>query len=402
VNGQTRRLYRDDPYLLDFEAAVIARGEHGGRPAVILDRTAFYPEGGGQPWDTGTLAGVRVVAVVEERGGVWHVLGGPLPETEARVRGAVDAQRRRDHMQQHHGQHLLSRALVEVAGAATVSFHLGGEHSTIDLDRAVSDQDLRRAEALSNEVVWEARPVRVRMVTRREAEALGAHAAAEAGDEIRLVEAEGFDLQPCGGTHPHRTSEVGVVAVLGQERYKGASRVRFVCGQRAVDAFHDHAHILDRLGGLFSAPLAGLPEAADKTLARLAESERAAKELRERALAAEAERLASSVAGSQGVVTAIYEGRPPEELRALAIQVVARQPCVALLGSRGEKAHVVFAQSAGLSHDVPALLRAAVARLGGHGGGRGDVAQGGGDRVEALEEALAAAAAEVRRRNAGA
>src|SRR5207247_11395091 len=102
-----------------------------------------------------TLAGVRVVAVIEERGGVWHVLGGPLAETEGRVRGAVDAQRRRDHMQQHHGQHLLSRALVEVAAAATVSFHLGGEHSTIDLDRPVSDEDLRRAEALSNEVVWD-------------------------------------------------------------------------------------------------------------------------------------------------------------------------------------------------------------------------------------------------------
>jgi alanyl-tRNA synthetase len=398
VTGQTRRLYRDDPYLLDFEAAVVARGERGGRPAVVLDQTAFYPEGGGQPWDTGTLGGVPVVAVVEDAGTVWHVLGGPLGEV--RVRGLVDAARRRDHMQQHHGQHLLSRALVELAGAPTVSFHLGAEHSTIDLDRAVTDEDLRRAEARTNEVVWDARPVSVRVVNRREAETLGAHAAEEAGDAIRLVEAAGFDLQPCGGTHPGRTSEVGVVVVLGQERYKGASRVRFVCGQRAVDAFRERTRALDRLGALFSAPLAGLPEAAERMLARLAETERTAKDLREQALEVEAQRMAAGAEGSPAVVTAIFDGRSPDELRALALRVVAQRPCLVLLGSRGEKAQIVFAQTAGLPHDVPALLRAAAARLGGRGGGRGDVAQGGGDRVAALEEALAAAAAEVRSRTA--
>jgi alanyl-tRNA synthetase len=397
VTGPTRRLYRDDPYLLDFEASVVARGERDDRPAVALDQTAFYPEGGGQPWDTGTLGGVPVLAVVDDGGTVWHVLGGPLGD--GRVRGAVDAKRRRDHMQQHHGQHLLSRALVEVAGAPTVSFHLGAEHSTIDLDRAVTERDLLEAEARTNEIVWESRPVRVRVVTRREAEALGAHAAEEAGDEIRLVEAEGFDLQPCGGTHPGRTSEVGVVVVLGQERYKGASRVRFVCGQRAVDAFRDRARALDRLSALFSAPLAGLAEAAEKTQARLAEAERAAKELREQALEAEAQRLAARAEGSPAVVTAVFDGRSPDELRAVALRAVAQRPCVVLLGSRGEKAQIVFAQTAGLPYDVPALLREAAAKLGGRGGGRGDVAQGGGDRVEALEEALSAAAAEVRSRN---
>src|SRR5438093_3751842 len=156
----TRLLHRDDPYLLEFEAAVLARREHEGRPAVVLDRTAFYAESGGQPWDTGTLDGVPVIAVVERAGEVLHVLGSSLAAET--VRGRVDAERRRDHLQQHHGQHLLSRALVEVASAATVSFHLGAEDSTIDLDVPVSEDGLRRAELRCNEVVWEGRPVRAR------------------------------------------------------------------------------------------------------------------------------------------------------------------------------------------------------------------------------------------------
>ncbi|MFI4946225.1 MAG: alanine--tRNA ligase-related protein, partial [Burkholderiales bacterium] len=120
----TERLYSADPYLLAFEARVVARREHEGRPAVILDRTAFYAESGGQPWDTGTLGDARVVAVIEDGPDVLHVLDRPL--AGERVQGRVDAQRRRDHMQQHHGQHLLSRAFVVAAQAETVAFHLGG------------------------------------------------------------------------------------------------------------------------------------------------------------------------------------------------------------------------------------------------------------------------------------
>jgi len=133
VSAGTHLLYRDDPYLLDFEATVVARREHQGRPAVVLDRTAFYAESGGQPWDTGTLGERAVLAVVKAGDEVLHVLDA-YPASD-RVRGLVDAARRRDHRQQHHGQHLLSRALVEVAGARTVSFHLGAEACSIDVDR---------------------------------------------------------------------------------------------------------------------------------------------------------------------------------------------------------------------------------------------------------------------------
>jgi alanyl-tRNA synthetase len=393
----TRLLHRDDPYLLEFDARVVARRQHEGRPAVVLDQTAFYAESGGQPWDTGTLDGVRVVAVIEDRGDVLHVLGGPLPSDA--VRGRVDGARRRDHMQQHHGQHLLSRAFVDTASAATVSFHLGVDVSTIDLERPVTADDVRRAEVLCNEIVWAARPVRSRVVARREAEALGVHAADEAGDEVRLVEAEGFDLQACGGTHPGRTSDVGVVVVLGHERYKAGSRVRFVCGDRALREFHRRAAVTDRVTGLLSSPLDELPASVERLQEKLGEATRRGAEMAERALRAEAARLLAG-AGAPAVVTAIYDGWPSEDLRALAQHLVAAGSCVALLASRTDKVHVVFAQSEGLPHDVPALLRQALAAIGGRGGGRGNLAQGGSDSSSGLEAALAGAETAVRARSA--
>jgi alanyl-tRNA synthetase len=399
----TQRLYRDDPYLLEFEAEVVSRREHQGRPAVVLDRTAFYAESGGQPSDQGVLGDVAVLDVIDEGDEVVHVLGAAL--AGERVRGRVDADRRRDHRQQHHGQHLLSRAFVQTAAATTVSFHLGAEHCTIDLDREVGDEQARAAETLANEVIAEARPVAVRTVSRREALALGVTPPEDAGDAVRIVEAAGFDVQPCGGTHPRSTAEVGVVIVLGRERHKGGSRVRFVCGHRALAAVHRRNEILDRLGALFSAPPQGLPEAATRVLDGLAEANRRSAHLLERALDGEARRLLA-VAGADAagaayrptIVVATYDAWPAADLRTLGQRLVALAPCVALLGSRSDAAYLVFAQTDGLGHDIPALLRTAVETVGGRGGGRGNLAQGGGDQVDRLGEALEAAAAAVRAR----
>jgi alanyl-tRNA synthetase len=390
----TQRLFRDDPYLLEFEARVVARREHQGRPALLLDRTAFYAESGGQPWDTGTLSGVPVLAVVEDAGEILHVLAAPLEGDH--VHGAVDGARRRDHRQQHHGQHLLSRAFVETAQAATLSFHLGGETCSIDLDREVDEAARRAAERRANEVVWEARPVSARTATRGEAEALGVRAPAEAGDSVRIVEVAGFDLQACGGTHPRSTAEVGVVLVVGSERYKQGSRVRFVCGHRALAAFHARAAALERVGALLSAPLDGLPAAAERLLDKTDQLQRRLHDLGGRAIEAEARRLLAATAEQPALVAASFDDWSADDLRSLAIRLVALRPCVALLASRGERTQLVFAQSEGLGHDVPGLLREAAQLLGGRGGGKGNLAQGSGERRDRLDEAMALAAARVR------
>jgi alanyl-tRNA synthetase len=304
-----------------------------------------------------------------------------------------------------------------VASARTLSFHLGAEEVTIDLDRHLSEDERGRAEARANEIVWQARPVSVREVTRKEAESLLAgeigrlhggpalddraqsrstRALEEAGDRIRLIEVQGFDLQACGGTHPRTTAEVGVVLVVGHERYKCGSRIRFVCGHRALAAVHRRQRVLDEVGAAFSSGLEGLPEAARRTLEQLRESERRGRDLLDRAMEGEARRLLAEVEGPPAVVARAYDAWPAADLRVLAGHLVALAPCVALLGSRADKAHLVFAQSEGLPHDVPALLREALTLVGGRGGGRGNLAQGGGDRLEGLDDALAKAERTVR------
>lgn len=394
MSAGTLLLYRDDPYLLDFEAIVVARREHGGRPAVVLDRTAFYAESGGQPWDTGTLGGSRVVAVIKAGDDVLHVLD-TYPASD-RVRGQVDGARRRDHRQQHHGQHLLSRAFVEVARAETVGFHLGAETCSIDLDRAVGDAQVAAAEDRANEVVWEARPVTIQTCTRDEARALGIAVPDEAGDRVRIVEAEGFDRQPCGGTHPRSTAEVGVVVVLGHERYKGGTRVGFACGFRALALARSRAAVLVRAGAVLSSSLDGVPEAAQRLKDQLAEAQERADGLVARAIEGEARRLLAVPRPAGDPVVAVVSGWTPADVRALALRLVALEKCVALVATRGDKVHAVFAQSDGLGHDIPALLQEAMRAIGGRGGGRGNVAQGGSDRAEGLEEAIEAAARRVR------
>jgi len=397
----SERLHLHDSYLLDFEARVLICPEHEGQPAAILDRTAFYAASGGQPWDTGTLGEASVLQVIESGGDVLHVLDRPIPEGP--VRGRVDGERRRDHRQQHHGQHLLSQAFVEVADARTVGFHLGSEVTTIDLSRPITEGDIRSAELRTNEVIWEGRPVRVRVVSVAEARAQGAVPPEGVEDGVRLVEAEGFDLQPCGGTHPRSTAEVGIVVVTATESYKGGTRVSFVCGHRAHAAITARRHVLDRLVSVLSAPLDDLVETAQKMKDDLTTSERERRGLLERVLDGEARTLLAEAGVSTtppesepAVIVATYDGWSANDLRVLAQHLIALAPVVALLGSRSHKAHIVFAQSDGLPHDIPGLLRAAVEHIGGRGGGRGNLAQGGGERLDLLDEALARAATAVR------
>ncbi len=388
----TRRLYRDDAYLLEFEAQVVARLEHEGRPAVILDRTAFYPEGGGQPWDTGAIGPARVIAVIDAEPGPLHVVDGDVPE--GRVRCRVDATRREDHRQQHHGQHLLSRAFVEVARARTVAFHLGAEEVTIDLDRAVDDAAVTHAEDLANEVVARALPVATRSLSAAEAAAHGFKLPQDAGDDVRVVGAAGFDEQPCSGTHPRNTAEVGVIRVLGTERYKGGTRVRFACGRRALQRWRDQSRALAELARTLSAPELDTPAAAQRVQDRVRELERALADARGALLGHEARALASeapATAEGRRVLCRRFDGREAAELRELALLVAAAGAVALLGGAHDGRAHLVFVQPRGSGLDVPALLKAALPHVGGRGGGRGDVAQGGGDAVSGLDAALAAA-----------
>jgi alanyl-tRNA synthetase len=387
------RLYYADAYRREFDARVIERLTWDGRPAVVLERTAFYPTSGGQPNDTGVLAGVRVVDVVEREadGAVVHVLASELPGDV--VHGEIDWARRFDHMQQHTGQHILSQAFTIALEADTVGFHLGTEMSTIDLSRApLSGEQLDQVEELANEVVFSDKPVDARFVDRKELGTLPLRKPPQVTGPIRIVEVAGFDWSPCGGTHCQRTGEVGMIKVVRAERRGAETRVYFLCGGRALNDYRRKNRLVLDLAARFSV---GDWELAD-AVERLSEEARAyrkqARALQEQLLDYEAVALIASaemLAGAR-VVRRAYPDRSVDEIRHLAQRLTAEPGIIALLGqgSAGEKAQLVFARSADLTHDMNALLRVACQAIGGGGGGRPNFAQGGGPDGARVEEAL--------------
>ncbi|HYN86148.1 MAG TPA: DHHA1 domain-containing protein [Pyrinomonadaceae bacterium] len=397
----TERLYYTDSHLVEFDARVTAaRTTADGRPALLLDRTAFYPTGGGQPNDTGALDSARVVDCLEdeESDDVLHVFEGEAPSAGARVRGRVDWPRRLDHIQQHTGQHILSQAFVELYGAQTRGFRMLTEACEVDVElESPSDERVRAAVRRANEIIWDDRPVRVHQLTAEEAARLPLRKDSAREGELRVIEIEGFDWSPCGGTHAHRTGEVGMVAARSWERAKGLVRVEFVAGGRALSDYERANASARAAAALFTVGRDEIPASAarlideNKTLARRL---RALEELAARVEASEL--LASGDArASEGarLVAREFEGRDADSLKRLAHALVANPRTVALLGSRdATAARLVFARSTDAAGDMNALMREACARLGGRGGGRPDFAQGGGPDAGALAEALQAAA----------
>jgi alanyl-tRNA synthetase len=385
--------------LRTFEARVAAARVRDGASEVALEATAFYPGGGGQPADVGTLGTEPVRDVVEEDGEIWHRIDTP-PAVGSKVSGTVDWARRFDHMQQHTGQHLLSRAFVEVARADTDSFHLGDSVVTIDVDHAAPGAELlERVESRANEIVWEDRPVTTRWTTVEEATRLPLRKPPEVTGEVRVVEIDAYDWSACGGTHVRRTGQIGVIHILHAERNKQGTRISFLCGGRALRRLRDAGSLLQGLALEFTAGEADLPRAVARLKEERAGLERRLKPLLRDALDREAVALvAAAENGVPGpVVAAYWEERDPVELGSLAAGIT-RLGAVALLFARepgGVAARAQFAAPRG-TIPVGTLLGSLCRRYGGKGGGRPESAQGSfpADRVVlALQDARAAALA---------
>lgn len=394
----TERLYYTDSHLVDFEARVVAVTESvSGWCAVTLDRTAFYPTGGGQPSDTGTLGSTHVVECIDQDDGdVLHIIQGRAPQVGTIVRGRVDWERRQDHIQQHTGQHILSQAFFGLYGAETRSFRMMDDASEIDVAlKDPTDERIERAIERANSVIWEDRPVRVRLVTPEEAAELPLRKDSAREGELRIIEIENFDLSPCGGTHAERTGEVGIIAARHWERAKGLVRIEFVAGRRAMADYRRANQTARRVAALFSAARDEAPTLVARLLEENKQLSRRIRTLEEASARVEGAELVGATAprvDGVRVIARIFDGRDAEMLKHLALAVIAHPQTVALFGSRdGQTARLVFARSADASGDMNALLREACSTLDGRGGGRPDMAQGGGRHVEKLVEAIEAA-----------
>ena len=390
----TERLYYSDAYLRTFEAHVVDRFDVNGRPAVILDRTAFYPEGGGQPADRGTLNQAEVVDVQtrEADDEVLHILSAPLGEVE--VTGQVEPARRFDLMQQHTGQHILSQAFIHTADAETVSFHLNPDPNdgalTIDLNTAaLTPAQIDQAEDFANSIVYENRPVIARFVSHEELPALPLRKPPKVDKAIRIVEIQGFDWSACGGTHVARTGEVGMIKMMKVEKRGGESRIEFRCGQRALIDYRRKHQLISQVASDLTIGFWEL----DQTIVRMqADAKAARKQLVEaeaRLQQYEARELLNSVERRSdfGLIAQTWLNRDAAYLKRMANLLVAQPKTVTLLGATGQSLALVFARSKDLSIDLATLLKAAAARLGSKGGGSPDFAQAGGPAVS--EEQLA-------------
>ena len=399
----TERLYYHDSRLLEFEARVISLSKTANDEiAVILDRTAFYPTGGGQPADTGTLGDARVVDCIDaESEGILHVIQGPVPETGETIHGKIDWLRRLDHLQQHTGQHILSAAFVRLFDAPTRSFRVLEHECEIDvaLDNP-TDERIDQAVDLANQIIWESRPIEILEVTSAEAAALPLRKEPAREGELRLIEIEGFDLTPCGGTHAKSTGEVGVIAVRSWERAKGLTRIQFMAGIRALADYRKANQTAREVAGHFSAGREDSPALVARMVEENKKLRRRAAELEEVAARVEAEELwqeanrGSNMTGGKKpdsplIITKVFDDRDADSLKHLAFALIVHPKTIALLGSRdGDTARLVFARSTDAPGDMKSLMHGVCTIISGRGGGRPELAQGGGTNVAALDQAL--------------
>jgi len=394
----TERLYYHDSFLREFDAQVIACEPEGDRWKIELDRTAFYPTSGGQPHDTGKLGGVPILEVADaENNKVVHYTSAAI--APGPVHGQIDWTRRLDHMQQHTGQHLLSAAFIELFQFPTVSFHLGAKISTIDLEApSLSAAQLEEAERRTNQIILEDRLVTIRFGTAEELAEAGIRKKVEREGILRAIEVEGFDRQPCGGTHLARTGQAGMLLLGKLERRRESWRIEFVCGYRALaTARSDYATLLKAADQL-SCGLADVPV----VVKRMAEERRAqhatVKRLEERLAEQEALVLIaaskSNAPGEARKIVAAIDDASAAYLGLMAAKIAAQSNVVVALVSRST-GHVVFAQSIGGARDMGSLLRTVVTEFGGKGGGARDFAQGSVSERVQIDTLLARALQEI-------
>jgi len=400
----TDRLYYHDSFLYDFDAEV---REISGtpKPALILDRTAFYPTSGGQIFDTGVISSedenLKITEVADtEDGRIVHYLETPPKSLQpgTKVRGQIDATRRRDHMQQHTGQHVLSAAFVRLFNILTVSFHMGDDYCSIDLDTPTLTKDqIEAAERLANEIIMENRGVDIRFVTREEAGNLGLRKLPPAErDELRLIHIRDFDLSACGGTHVNQTGQIGCVLLRKTEKVRQGWRVEFVAGQRGVASARRDFTTLTETAALFSAHIYDVPQQARKSLDEIRSLRKQYEQAEEELAEAQAAALLAETPESGGgkLVVRTFADRDMNSMKLLAQKLTRRASnVVALLATTSPQPSLVFAQSTGQPYDMGALMKQAMSKLSGRGGGSKDMAQGGVPNAAGIESALKEAAA---------
>ena len=390
----TERLYYDNAYLNEFSAVVEKIDIKGDKQIVALDRSAFYPTSGGQPYDTGTLNDLRVTDVfVDKTGEVWHEIDGKLSVGDA-VNGKIDWQRRFDHMQQHGGEHMIAGAFYRLFNGMTIGLHLGAEVSSIDVELPdgathMSDEDIERVEDYVNQRIQEDHPVKCWFPDAVELKQLPLRKRPTVTEHVRIVAMGDFEMVACGGTHPSSTGQIGLVKIVDASPAKGKLRVSFICGKRAFDNYRSVYNSAWSAANLMATRPEKLAANVESLNKKLYECERVLYAIRKEKLLSEIPSMiekAEDLSDGGKLVSAIVEG-DPALLRDLASKLIENDNVAVLLGAQnGDRYNFVFARGNALPYMMGKVLSEAAKPFGGKGGGRPDFAQGGGAK-EILEEA---------------
>ncbi|MED3552484.1 DHHA1 domain-containing protein [Cytobacillus praedii] len=385
------KLYYQDPYIKSFTTYLKdQQKDEQGRVYAILEETAFYPTGGGQPHDTGTLNGIKVTDVEEVNGEICHYLAQPFSEP-GEITGEIDWERRFDHMQQHAGQHILSAAFEEQFGYATVSFHLGNEVLTIDLDiEELSDEQASEAEDLANRIILENRVIETKWVTMDELSSYRLRKQLSVTENIRLVIIPDFDYNGCGGTHPHSTGEVRAIKILDWEKQRKKIRVHFVCGDRVLNQLHQKQKEIKRLTSILNAPAESLADMAKKLSEDKKMLEKSIEELKDELVAYEAKDLLANgkSSGNGLMISKQFKKRPIQEVQKLARSVTAQseEAVVFFVNDAEEKLQFVCAKGKVPSSSMKEITNKLLPLINGKGGGNDLFAQGGGEALITAEQ----------------
>lgn len=375
------KLYYTDSYIKSFTAEVVKQEQDSsGNWFVVLSQTAFYPTGGGQPFDTGWIEGVKVVNVEEVDGEIRHYLEIPLPVENKEVSGEIDWERRFDHMQQHAGQHILSAAFENIFEYKTVGFHLGNETVTIDLDtEQLTEIEAEKAEELANQIILENRPIETKWVTEKELSQYPLRKETKVKENIRLVIIPDFDYNGCGGTHPKGTGKVRAIKILDWERQKKKVRLQFVCGERVLKQFSQKQKVLLSLTNLLNTPEQEMEQAAIRLLEGRKAMEKELEQQQELLLKYEAKELLGKCS-SAGVIGEVFQNRSIQELQKLAKLVTGENDAtvVVLAAENEDRLQLVCARGASRIEKMNKLIQSGLELMNGKGGGNDSFAQGGG------------------------
>ncbi|HXI40484.1 MAG TPA: alanyl-tRNA editing protein [Bryobacteraceae bacterium] len=381
----TERLYYKDSYLREFHARVVDRDPGGA--TLYLDRTAFYPTSGGQPHDTGSIAGVAVVDVIDEGERIAHRMASPVDMTEGDCR--IEWTRRFDHMQQHTGQHLLSAVFIEQFGIETISFHLGQEISTIDLETpAIEMAKVIAAERRANEAVADNRPILITYENAAAADDL--RKPSDRDGILRIVSIDGLDRIACGGTHVRLTGEIGPILIRRLEKIRNCVRVEFLCGGRAVRRARADYDALARIAQAFSTSVDETPQVAVAQIGAAKENDRTRRKLESDLARYQGRELYEAAAPGENGLRRVSRRLPRgvmEDLRPLAQNFTA-QPKAVFVGAVEQPASVMLATSADSGIEAGKVLQPLLTQAGGRGGGSARMAQGSVPSVEALEQVM--------------